>query len=405
MFRVNENYLKLPGSYLFSTIGKKVSAYAAAHPEETVIRLGIGDVTQPLPPVVIEALHKAVDEMGNASTFHGYAPDLGYEFLRKAISENDFQARGCQITPDEIFVSDGAKSDSANIQEIFAADSRIAVCDPVYPVYVDSNVMAGRTGTYDAATETWSDVIYMPCTAENGFVPDLPKERPDLIYLCFPNNPTGETLTKAQLQEWVDYANREGCVIIFDAAYEAYISQEDIPHSIYECKGAETCAIELRSFSKNAGFTGLRLAYTVVPKALKDQNGTSLNALWARRHGTKYNGAPYIVQRAGEAVYTPEGQAQVREMVGKYMKNASYILNGLKEAGYEVYGGVNSPYVWLRTPDQMTSWEFFDYLLENAHVVGTPGSGFGPSGEHYFRLTAFGTWENTVKAVDRIKAL
>ena len=405
MFRVNENYLKLPGSYLFSTIGKKVSAYAAAHPEETVIRLGIGDVTQPLPPVVIEALHKAVDEMGNASTFHGYAPDLGYEFLRKAISENDFQARGCQITPDEIFVSDGAKSDSANIQEIFAADSRIAVCDPVYPVYVDSNVMAGRTGTYDAAAETWSDVIYMPCTAENGFVPELPKERPDLIYLCFPNNPTGETLTKAQLQEWVDYANREGCVIIFDAAYEAYISQEDIPHSIYECEGAQTCAIELRSFSKNAGFTGLRLAYTVVPKALKDQNGTSLNALWARRHGTKYNGAPYIVQRAGEAVYTPEGQAQVREMVGKYMKNASYILNGLKEAGYEVYGGVNSPYVWLRTPDQMTSWEFFDYLLENAHVVGTPGSGFGPSGEHYFRLTAFGTWENTVKAVDRIKAL
>ena len=405
MFRVNENYLKLPGSYLFSTIGKKVSAYAAAHPEETVIRLGIGDVTQPLPPVVIEALHKAVDEMGNASTFHGYAPDLGYEFLRKAISENDFQARGCQITPDEIFVSDGAKSDSANIQEIFAADSRIAVCDPVYPVYVDSNVMAGRTGTYDAATETWSDVIYMPCTAENGFVPELPKERPDLIYLCFPNNPTGETLTKAQLQEWVDYANREGCVIIFDAAYEAYISQEDIPHSIYECKGAETCAIELRSFSKNAGFTGLRLAYTVVPKALKDQNGTSLNALWARGRGAGCNGAPYSVQRAGGAGYTPEGQAQVREMVGKYMKNASYILNGLKEAGYEVYGGVNSPYVWLRTPDQMTSWEFFDYLLENAHVVGTPGSGFGPSGEHYFRLTAFGTWENTVKAVDRIKAL
>ena len=405
MFQVNENYLKLPGSYLFSTIGKKVSAYAAAHPEETVIRLGIGDVTQPLPPVVIEALHKAVDEMGNASTFHGYAPDLGYEFLRKAVAEKDFQARGCQITPDEIFVSDGAKPDSANIQEIFAADSRIAVCDPVYPVYVDSNVMAGRTGTYDAAAETWSDVIYMPCTAENGFVPELPKERPDLIYLCFPNNPTGETLTKAQLQEWVDYANREGCVIIFDAAYEAYISQEDIPHSIYECEGAQTCAIELRSFSKNAGFTGLRLAYTVVPKALKDQNGTSLNALWARRHGTKYNGAPYIVQRAGEAVYTPEGQAQVREMVGKYMKNASYILNGLKEAGYEVYGGVNSPYVWLRTPDQMTSWEFFDYLLENAHVVGTPGSGFGPSGEHYFRLTAFGTWENTVKAVDRIKAL
>ena len=405
MFRVNENYLKLPGSYLFSTIGKKVNAYAAAHPEETVIRLGIGDVTQPLPPAVIAALHRAVDEMGNAATFHGYAPDLGYEFLRKAIAENDFQARGCKIDVDEIFVSDGAKSDSANIQEIFAADSRIAVCDPVYPVYVDSNVMAGRTGIYDAATETWSDVIYMPCTAENGFVPELPKERPDMIYLCFPNNPTGETLTKAQLQEWVDYANREGCVIIFDAAYEAYISQEDIPHSIYECEGARTCAIELRSFSKNAGFTGLRLAYTVVPKDLKDENGVSLNALWARRHGTKYNGAPYIVQRAGEAVYTPEGQAQIREMVGRYMKNASYILNGLKEAGYEVYGGVNSPYVWLKTPDQMTSWEFFDYRLEKAHVVGTPGSGFGPSGEHYFRLTAFGTYENTVQAVDRIKAL
>ncbi len=405
MFRVNENYLKLPGSYLFSTIGKKVNAYTAAHPEETVIRLGIGDVTRPLPPAVIEALHKAVDEMGDAATFHGYAPDLGYEFLRKAIAEKDFQARGCQIGPDEIFVSDGAKSDSANIQEIFAADSRIAVCDPVYPVYVDSNVMAGRTGSWDALSETWSEVIYMPCTAENGFVPELPKERPDLIYLCFPNNPTGETLTRAQLQEWVDYANKEGCVILFDAAYEAYISAEDIPHSIYECQGAETCAIELRSFSKNAGFTGLRLGYTVVPKALKDQNGTSLNALWARRHGTKYNGAPYIVQRAGEAVYTPEGQAQIREMVGGYMKNAAYILKGLKEAGYQAYGGVNSPYVWMRTPDSMTSWEFFDYLLETAHVVGTPGSGFGPSGEHYFRLTAFGTWENTVKAVDRIRAL
>ena len=405
MFQVNENYLKLPGSYLFSTIGKKVSAYAAAHPEETVIRLGIGDVTQPLPPVVIEALHKAVDEMGNASTFHGYAPDLGYEFLRKAVAEKDFQARGCQITPDEIFVSDGAKSDSANIQEIFAADSRIAVCDPVYPVYVDSNVMAGRTGTYDAAAETWSDVIYMPCTAENGFVPELPKERPDLIYLCFPNNPTGETLTKAQLQEWVDYANREGCVIIFDAAYEAYISQEDIPHSIYECEGAQTCAIELRSFSKNAGFTGLRLAYTVVPKALKDQNGTSLNALWARRHGTKYNGAPTSCSGQERPSTRPRDRLRSVKWWGKYMKNASYILNGLKEAGYEVYGGVNSPYVWLRTPDQMTSWEFFDYLLENAHVVGTPGSGFGPSGEHYFppdRLRHLGEY---VKAVDRIKAL
>ena len=404
MSRANENYLKLPGSYLFSTIGKKVNAHAAANPEEKIIRLGIGDVTQPLPPVVVEALHAAVDEMGRAETFHGYAPDQGYEFLRKAIAEHDFAARGCRIGADEIFVSDGAKSDSANIQEIFDANSRIAVCDPVYPVYVDSNVMAGRTGTYDEKTETWSDVIYMPCTAYNGFVPELPKERPDLIYLCFPNNPTGCTVTKAQLQEWVDYANREGAVIIYDAAYEAYIAQEDVPHSIYECEGAGTCAIELRSFSKNAGFTGLRLAYTVVPKVLK-AGDVALHALWARRHGTKYNGAPYIVQRAGEAVYTPEGQAQIREMVGKYMKNAHYILNGLKEAGYQVYGGVNSPYVWMKTPGGMTSWEFFDHLLETVHVVGTPGSGFGPSGEGYFRLTAFGTYENTVEAVDRIRKM
>ena len=405
MFRANENYQKLPGSYLFSNIAKKVNAYTEAHPQDDVIRLGIGDVTRPLPRAVIEALHKAVDEMGSAETFRGYAPDLGYEFLRKAIAEHDFAARGCRISPDEIFVSDGAKSDSANIQEIFAADSRIAVCDPVYPVYVDSNVMAGRTGVYDARTGIWSDVIYMPCTAENGFVPELPGQRPDLIYLCFPNNPTGEALTREQLQVWVDYANAQGCVILFDAAYEAYISQKDIPHSIYECEGAETCAIELRSFSKNAGFTGLRLAYTVVPKALKDQDGVSLHALWARRHGTKYNGTPYIVQRAGEAVYTPEGQAQVRELVGAYMKNAACILDGLREAGYQAYGGVNSPYVWMRTPGRMTSWEFFDYLLENAHVVGTPGSGFGPCGEHYFRLTGFGTWENTVQAVDRIRAL
>ena len=405
MFRANENYQKLPGSYLFSNIAKKVNAYMEAHPQADVIRLGIGDVTRPLPRAVIEALHKAVDEMGSAETFRGYAPDLGYEFLRKAIAEHDFAARGCRISPDEIFVSDGAKSDSANIQEIFAADSRIAVCDPVYPVYVDSNVMAGRTGVYDARTGIWSDVIYMPCTAENGFVPELPGQRPDLIYLCFPNNPTGEALTREQLQVWVDYANAQGCVILFDAAYEAYISQKDIPHSIYECEGAEACAIELRSFSKNAGFTGLRLAYTVVPKALKDQDGVSLHALWARRHGTKYNGAPYIVQRAGEAVYTPEGQAQVRELVGAYMKNAACILDGLREAGYQAYGGVNSPYVWMRTPGRMTSWEFFDYLLENAHVVGTPGSGFGPCGEHYFRLTGFGTWENTVQAVDRIRAL
>ena len=404
MFTVNENFQKLPGSYLFSTIGKKVSAYQEANPDKNIIRLGIGDVTQPLAPAIIEALHKAVDEMGNADTFRGYAPDLGYEFLRKAIADNDYKARGCDINPDEIFVSDGAKSDSANIQELFGANSRIAVCDPVYPVYVDSNVMAGRTGTYDAKTETWSNVIYMPCTAENNFVPEFPKETPDIIYLCLPNNPTGTTLTKEQLQPWVDYANKNGVVIIYDAAYEAYICESDVPHTIYECDGAQNCAIELRSFSMNAGITGLRLGFTVVPKALKCAE-VSLNAMWARRHGTKFNGAPYIVQRAGEAVYSEAGKAQLKEQVAYYMNNAKTIKQGLKDAGYSVFGGVNAPYIWLKTPDKMTSWEFFDYLLENANVVGTPGSGFGPSGEGYFRLTAFGNYENTVKALERIKAL
>ena len=404
MFRINENYLKLPGSYLFTTIGKKVSAYSAAHPDKKIIRLGIGDVTQPLAPAIIEALHGAVDEMGRAETFHGYAPDLGYEFLRKAISDNDYRGRGCDISAEEIFVSDGAKCDSGNIQEIFAQDNRIAVCDPVYPVYVDSNVMAGRTGVYDKEKETWSNVIYMPCTAENNFAPELPKETPDLIYLCFPNNPTGATITKPQLQEWVDYANRVGAVIIYDAAYEAYIVEEDVPHSIYECQGARTCAIELRSFSKNAGFTGVRLGFTVVPKDLMCGE-VSLHSLWARRHGTKYNGAPYIVQRAGEAVYSREGKEQLKAQVDYYRKNAKYIYDGLKDAGYTVSGGVNAPYIWLKAPGGMNSWEFFDYLLEKANVVGTPGSGFGPSGETYFRLTAFGSYENTVEAVDRIKAL
>ena len=404
MFHVNENYQKLPGSYLFSTIGKKVNAYQEANPDKEIIRLGIGDVTQPIAPAIIEAMHKAVDEMGHAETFNGYAPDLGYAFLRKAIVDNDYKAKGCDISEDEIFVSDGAKSDSANIQEIFAQNNRIAVCDPVYPVYVDSNVMAGRTGTYDKATETWSDVIYMPCTAANNFVPEFPKETPDIIYLCLPNNPTGTTLTKDQLQEWVDYANKNGAVIIYDAAYEAYISEDNVAHTIYECKGAKTCAIELRSFSKNAGFTGVRLGFTVVPKELKCGD-VSLNAMWARRHGTKFNGAPYIVQRAGEAVYSDAGKAQLKEQVAYYMKNAKTIKEGLKDAGYTVFGGVNAPYIWLKTPDKMTSWEFFDYLLEKANVVGTPGSGFGPSGEGYFRLTAFGNYENTVKALDRIKAL
>lgn len=404
MAKVNDNYLKLPGSYLFSTIGKKVSAFQGANPDKKIIRLGIGDVTQPLAPAIIEALHSAVDEMGKAETFRGYAPDLGYDFLRNAIVENDYKARGCDIEADEIFVSDGAKCDSSNIQEIFSLDNKIAVCDPVYPVYVDSNVMAGRTGTYDAKSETWSDVIYMPCLAENNFAPELPKETPDLIYLCFPNNPTGSTITKAQLQEWVDYANKVGAIIIYDAAYEAYISESDVPHTIYECEGAKTCAIELKSFSKNAGFTGVRLGYTVIPKELKC-NGTALNPLWARRHGTKYNGAPYIVQRAGEAVYSKAGKEQLAKQVAYYMNNAKTIKDGLASAGYTVSGGVNAPYIWLKTPDNMTSWEFFDFLLEKANVVGTPGSGFGPSGEGYFRLTAFGTYENTLAAIERIKAL
>ncbi len=400
----NEDYLKLPGSYLFSTVARKQREFSAAHPEAKIIRLSIGDVTQPLAPAIIEALHKAVDEMASAETFKGYAPDLGYEFLRNVVSEKDYKARGCDIAPDEIFISDGAKGDCGNIQEIFARDCKVAVCDPVYPVYVDTNVMAGRTGTYDEKTGTWSDVIYMPCTAENGFAPELPKTVPDLIYLCFPNNPTGATITKDQLQVWVDYANKEGAVIIYDAAYEAYISEENVPHSIYECEGARECAIEIHSFSKNAGFTGVRLGYTVIPKDLKAGN-VALHALWARRHGTKYNGAPYIIQKAGEAVYTPEGQAQLKEQVAYYMKNAQTIREGLTAAGYTVSGGVNAPYIWLRTPKDMTSWEFFDHLLETANVVGTPGSGFGPSGEHYFRLTAFGSYENTVEAIERIRRM
>ncbi|MCD8105704.1 MAG: LL-diaminopimelate aminotransferase [Lachnospiraceae bacterium] len=408
MFKINDNYLKLPGSYLFSTIAKKVSEFQAAHPDKTVIRLGIGDVTQPLAPVIIDALHGAVDEMGKAETFRGYAPDLGYEFLRTAIAKNDYADRGRDISADEIFVSDGAKCDSGNIQEIFSVDNKIAVCDPVYPVYVDTNVMAGRTGIYDPQTEMWSDVIYMPCTAANNFAPELPKETPDMIYLCFPNNPTGATVTKAQLQEWVDYANKVGAVIIYDAAYEAYISEPDVPHTIFECEGARTCAIELKSFSKNAGFTGTRLGYTVIPKDLTahvDGKDVMLHSLWARRHGTKYNGTPYIQQRAGEAVYSPEGKVQLAKQVAYYMNNAKVIKEGLQEAGYTVSGGVNAPYIWLKTPDGMTSWEFFDYLLENANVVGTPGSGFGPSGEGYFRLTAFGTFENTVAALERIRKM
>ncbi|MCR4605618.1 MAG: LL-diaminopimelate aminotransferase [Eubacterium sp.] len=402
MFKINDNYLKLPGSYLFSTIAKKVAAYKEANPDKEVISLGIGDVTQPLAPAVIEALHKAVDEMSVAETFRGYAPDLGYEFLRRAIVDNDYKTRGVDLALDEIFISDGAKSDSGNIVEIFSTDNKIAVTDPVYPVYIDSNAMAGKTGEYLQDKQAWSDVVYMPCTAENNFTPDFPEQTPDIIYICCPNNPTGTTLTKDALQNWVNYALEKKAVIIYDAAYEAYISEEDVPHSIYECDGAKECAIEMRSFSKNAGFTGTRLGFTVIPKALKCGD-VELNGLWARRHGTKFNGAPYIIQRAGEAVYSAAGKEQTKAQITYYMNNAKTIREGLNSLGYKTYGGVNAPYIWLKTPDGVSSWDFFDMLLEKANVVGTPGSGFGPSGEGYFRLTAFGSAENTAKAIDRIK--
>ena len=404
MFKVNENFAKLPGSYLFAGIAKKVAAFQEAHPETEIIHLGIGDVTQPLAPAIIEAMHQAVDEMGKAETFRGYAPEQGYEFLRDVIAREDFQSRGCDISADEIFISDGAKCDAGNIQELFSPDSVVAVCDPVYPVYLDSNVMAGRTGLYHEETGKFDGVVYMPCTEANGFLPEFPKERADLIYLCFPNNPTGEAIKKADLQAWVDYANRNGSVIIYDAAYEAYITEEGVPHSIYECRGAKTCAIELRSFSKKAGFTGTRLGFSVIPKELVC-GSASLNAMWSRRQGSKYNGTPYIIQRAGEAVYSPEGAKQVKEQIDQYMFNAKTIRDGLIDAGFTAYGGVNSPYIWMKTPNGMKSWEFFDYLLEKAGIVGTPGAGFGPSGEGYFRLTAFGTYENSLKALDRIKKL
>ena len=409
MAKANENYLKLPGDYLFSTVAAKIAEYGEAHPEKAarIVRLGIGDVTQPLAPSVVRALHEAVDEMADARTFRGYAPDGGYDFLREAIVAHDYAARDANVQVDEVFVSDGAKSDSANIQEIFAADAKIAVCDPVYPVYVDSNVMAGRTGDYNPQTGLWSNVVYMPCTQANGFAPDLPDQDADisLIYLCFPNNPTGAVIDKPRLQAWVDYANEHGAVIVYDAAYESYIADPTLPHSIYECEGARTCAIEIRSFSKNAGFTGTRLGYTVVPCDLRDCDGVRLRDLWARRQGTKFNGAPYIVQRAGEAVYSAQGRSETAAQVRYYMENAAIIRNGLREAGYEVSGGENAPYLWLKVPVGMSSWDFFDELLESVQVVGTPGSGFGPSGEGYFRLTAFGSRDDAVEAVRRIKEL
>lgn len=398
MAKVNENYNKLPGSYLFSTIAKKLAAYQEAHPDKNMIKMGIGDVTRPLVPAVVEAMHKAVDEMGTAEGFRGYGPEQGYDFLRNKIVEKDYAGLG--IEADEIFVSDGAKSDCGNIGDIFDLDNKVAVCDPVYPVYVDTNAMAGRAGEYIG--NHWSNLYYMPCLAENGFMPELPKEKVDIIYLCFPNNPTGVAATREQLKAWIEYAKQNGSVILYDSAYEAFITNPDVPHSIYELEGAKEVAIEFRSFSKTAGFTGTRCAYTVVPKSLV-VNGTALNALWNRRQCTKFNGVPYVIQRGAEAVYSDEGIKQTRENIAYYLENAKIIRDGLTAVGLTVYGGENAPYIWAKTPDGMGSWEFFDKLLEEANVVTTPGEGFGPSGEGYIRLTAFSTKENTIEAMERIK--
>lgn len=400
--------MKLPGSYLFSDIAKKVNEFKTAHPDANVIRLGIGDVTRPLPPAVIEAMHKAVDEMADASTFRGYGPEQGYDFFVNTIVENDYKAYGLDIAVDEVFVSDGSKSDTGNIGDILGLDNIVAITDPVYPVYVDTNVMAGRAGDLQANGK-WSKVVYLPCTAENDFVPELPKEKVDIIYLCYPNNPTGTTLTRDQLKVWVDYALKNGVLILFDSAYEAFITEDNVPHSIYEIEGAKEVAIEFRSFSKTAGFTGTRCAYTVVPKALmgftKSGEKVSLNKLWNRRHTTKFNGVPYIIQRGAEACYSSEGKKQVKATIDYYLANAKIIREGLATQGLKVYGGVNSPYIWVKTPNGLTSWQFFDYLLNDLNIVGTPGVGFGPSGEGYLRLTAFGTLENTKEAVSRLKKI
>ena len=404
MVKINENYGKLPGSYLFSEVARRISAYTAAHPEAKIIKLSIGDVTRPLVPAVTEAMHRAVDEMGTYEGFHGYGPEQGYPFLREAIAQFDYKARGVDIKPEEIFVSDGAKSDCGNIGDIFGVDNRVAVCDPVYPVYVDTNAMAGRAGDYVEAQGRWSNLIYMPCVEENGFMPQLPRERADIIYLCFPNNPTGSMATREQLKQWVDYANENGSVILYDSAYEAFITDPDIPHSIFEIEGARTCAIEFRSFSKTAGFTGNRCAYTVVPMEL-ERDGARLNAMWNRRQTTKFNGVPYVVQRGAAAIYTPEGRAQVMESIAYYQENARVIREGLAEAGLACFGGVNAPYIWLKTPGGMGSWEFFDLVLDRANVAITPGAGFGPSGEGYVRLTAFGDAEATRQAVERVKSM
>ncbi|AFM41164.1 LL-diaminopimelate aminotransferase apoenzyme [Desulfosporosinus acidiphilus SJ4] len=407
MALVNENYLKLPGSYLFSEIARRINKFKADNPEADIIRLGIGDVTRPLSPAVIEAMHQGVEEMSKAETFRGYGPEQGYQFLIEKIMNHDFIPRGVELSVDEVFISDGAKSDTANFQELFGLNNIMAVTDPVYPVYVDSNVMAGRTGFYDSKKGQYDAIVYLPCTEENGMKPSLPKTRVDMIYLCFPNNPTGMTLSKEELKQWVDYARENRSIILFDAAYEGYIQEEGVPHSIFEIEGAREVAVEFRSFSKTAGFTGTRCAYTIVPKDVKvyDSQGKahSLNQLWLRRQTTKFNGVSYPVQAAAAAIFTEEGQRQIRETIDYYMENARIIREGLQKAGYTVFGGVNAPYIWMKTPNHMGSWEFFDKLMINAHVIGTPGAGFGANGEGYFRLTAFGTRENTLRAIERIK--
>ena len=407
MSYINENFLNLQQSYLFANIAKKVAKYSEEHPDKKIIKLGIGDVTRPIVPACVEAMHKAVDEIGTQEGFKGYGPEQGYEFLRKAIVEKDYKKRGVDLELDEIFVSDGAKCDCGNIVDIFAQDNKVAITDPVYPVYLDTNVMSGRSGEYDENSGTYKNIVYLPVTAENNFMPELPKEKVDMIYLCFPNNPTGTVLPKEELKKWIDYAKQNNSIILYDAAYEAFITEEDIPHSIYEIEGAKEVAIEFKSFSKTAGFTGVRCAYVVIPKEVKgytkDGKTVDLNQLWNRRTCTKFNGTSYIVQRAAEATFTEEGQRQIKENINYYRENAKIIKEGLKEAGFTVYGGVNSPYIWLKVPEGMTSWEFFDKLLEEVNIVGTPGSGFGPHGEGYFRLTAFGTRENTQEAIERIK--
>ena len=409
MIKINENFLELQESYLFATIAQKVAKYSKENPDKKIIKLGIGDITRPIPEVVLQAIHKATDEQASSETFRGYGPEQGYEFLREKIKEYDYKSRNVDIDIDEIFVSDGAKCDCGNIVDILAQDNKVAITDPVYPVYLDTNVMSGRSGKYDKETGKYENIVYIPATSENNFVPELPKEKVDIIYLCYPNNPTGTTLTKEQLETWVKYAKENKALILFDAAYEAFITDENVPHSIYEIKGAKEVAIEFRSYSKTAGFTGMRCAFIVVPKELKGftKSGeeVSINKLWNRRHCTKFNGVSYIVQRAAEAVYTEEGRKQIKENIDYYKENARIIRQGLEEAGYTVYGGVNSPYVWLQLPDGMKSWDFFDKLLTEANVVGTPGVGFGPSGEGYFRLTGFGTKENTKEAIRRIKEM